>query len=58
MVTGDTDGYFILLDAMYLHIQKNKKTHNASENVLYFLLIDYNVNDRNQLKKMVKDVFA
>lgn len=54
----ETDSYFILLDAFYLHIQKNKHAKNANENVLYFLLYDYNVNDKNQLKKMVKDVFA
>jgi len=49
--------YFILLDVMYLHIQKNKNTQDVDENVLYFLLNDYNMNDKNQLKKMVKDVF-
>lgn len=55
---GEMDSYFILLDAMCSHIQKNKHTADASENVLYFLLYHYNVNDKNQLKKMVKDVFA
>ena len=57
-IIGDMDAYFILLDAMYLHIQKNKHIQDASEKILYFLQNDYDLNDKNQLKKIAKDVFS